>query len=274
MRVLLATEPARPDWPNEDFAAAASGTAVLLDGAGLPRDLANGCVHGVAWYACTLGGLLAARAADRSLSLTDVLSAGIEQVTAMHAGTCDLGNPATPSATVIIVRRDGAALEYLVLADSVLLLDVAGGEPRVISDTRLDDVAAPLRPSPDLRSGTPEHHAARTAYLRNLNAARNQPGGFWSAATDPAAAGHALTGTEPLSSLTAVALLSDGAGRLADNYHLATWPEIAATLAGHGPADVIRQVRAAEATDPHGTRWRRGKIHDDATILYWPQPGE
>jgi hypothetical protein len=32
MRIALATDPGTPGWPNEDFAAAAPGAAVLLDG--------------------------------------------------------------------------------------------------------------------------------------------------------------------------------------------------------------------------------------------------
>jgi len=60
MRVLLASEPGRAGRPNEDFAAAVPGAVVLLDGAGYEPPSGIGCVHGIAWYARTLGGLLAA----------------------------------------------------------------------------------------------------------------------------------------------------------------------------------------------------------------------
>jgi hypothetical protein len=33
MRLMLATDPGTPGWPNEDFAAVGPGAAVLLDGA-------------------------------------------------------------------------------------------------------------------------------------------------------------------------------------------------------------------------------------------------
>ena len=53
---MLATDPGTPGWPNEDFTAVAPGAAVLLDGATtVPRTADTGCVHGVAWYARTLG---------------------------------------------------------------------------------------------------------------------------------------------------------------------------------------------------------------------------
>jgi hypothetical protein len=97
--------------------------------------------------------------------------------------------------------------------------------------------------------------------------------GYWLAAADPAAAGHALTGSEPLAGLSAVALLSDGASRLADRFHLATWAQIWGILTRDGPSGLIGQVRAAESADPRGERWPRGKIHDDATAVFWPIPG-
>jgi transposase len=48
----------------------------------------------------------------------------------------------------------------------------------------------------------------------------------------------------------AAVLLSDGAGRLVDLFELATWEELLALLDENGPAELLRQVRAAEATDP------------------------
>jgi Protein phosphatase 2C len=269
MRVVLATEPGAAERPNEDFAAAVPGAVVLLDGAGFAPDSATGCVHGVAWYARTLGALLAGGACDDRVPLPDLLSRGIEQVSRMHAGTCDLRHPATPSATVIVARQRGGTLEYLVLCDSVLLLLRRAGEPSAITDTQLEEARTRLRPAASLRAGTPGYDAAWRAYRQRLEAARNQPGGFWVAAANPGAASHALTGTEPLTALSAVALLSDGASRLADRFQLATWGEIGAILTGEGPADLIQRVRAAEAADPHGARWPRGKIHDDATAVLW-----
>ena len=38
-----------------------------------------------------------------------------------------------------------------------------------------------------------------------------------------------------------------------------------------GPAELIRQVRAAEDSDPDCARWPRLKARDEATIVYWRQ---
>ena len=273
MRVLLASEPSAADRPNEDFAAAVPGAVVLLDGAGYEPESGIGCVHGIAWYARNLGGLLAAGACDDRVPLAELLTQGIERVSQMHVGTCDLGHPATPGATVIIARQSGDTLEYLVLCDSVLVLQARAGEPRAITDTQLDETMARFRPATSLQPGTAEHDAAWRAYTRELEDARNQPGGYWLAAADPAAAGHALTGSQPLASLSAVALLSDGASRLADRFHLAAWVDVCDILYRDGPSGLIERVRTAESGDPRGERWPRGKIHDDATAVFWPLPG-
>ncbi len=233
MRVVLASEPGTPGWPNEDFAAVAPGAAVLLDGATtVPRDKDIGCVHGVAWYARTLGGvLLSMITADPPAPLAESLAAAIADVRARHDGTCDLSNPATPAATVTAARVTPAGLDLLALSDSVIMADYgAARPPLVITDTH--------------RSASASADAAR----------------------------HAYTATLPGNELRGIALLSDGATRIVDSYDVLSWPAMLAIIRDDGPAQLIRQVRAAEDSDPDCIRWPRGKERDDATIIYWDQP--
>jgi Protein phosphatase 2C len=232
MRVTLATDPGTPGWPNEDFAAVAPGAAVLLDGATTsPRGAGTGCVHGVAWYARTLGTtLLATITAEPRIPLTDALAESISEVRTRHQGTCDLANPSTPAATVTAVRSSPDGIHYLALSDSTIAADLANARPSVIiTDT-----------SP-------------------------------AASATPGTALTARTGTIPSTGLHGIALLSDGATRITDRYGLLSWPDILDVIRDQGPAELIRQVRAAEDSDPGRTRWPRGKARDDATILYWHQ---
>jgi Protein phosphatase 2C len=232
MWVTLATDPGTPGWPNEDFAAVAPGAAVLLDGATtVPHGTDTGCVHGVAWYARTLGTtLLAAITAEPRIPLSDALAESISEVRERHEGTCDLANPSTPAATVTAVRSSPDGIHYLALSDSTIAADPANARPPVIiTDT-----------SP-------------------------------AASATPGAALTARTGTIPRAGLRGVALLSDGATRITDSYGLLSWPDILATIHDRGPAELIHQVRAAEDSDPGRTRWPRHKARDDATIIYWHQ---
>ncbi|MFF3502184.1 integrase [Streptomyces sp. NPDC003247] len=270
MNVVVDSEPAEPGRENEDFAAAAVGAAVLLDGAGV-AGAETGCVHGIAWFSTTLGGLLLGSiAAQPARPLTDCLADSIRTVRSLHEGTCDLTYRASPTSTVLAVRASAGALEYLVLGDSTLLLADRDGKPTAVTDRRLDDVGKRLRgPVDSLPTGSPEHAAALAEYRDALTGLRNRPGGFWIAGPDPLAAEHALTGAVPLEALASVTLLSDGATRLVDRFGITTWQDTLAVLGTSGPAKLIRRVREAEAGDLDGRRWPRGKAHDDATALHW-----
>jgi hypothetical protein len=265
----IATLLGQDDQDNEDFAAATSGVLVLLDGAGTPTGLDTGCVHSVAWYARTLGGLLLAEATDRTRSLSEALAAAITMTNARHAGTCDLSNSGTPSATVVAVRMAGESLDYLVLCDSVLIVERAEQALLVITDDRLERLRDQLD-SPEVVAllGTDEHPATALSEVEKFARLRNRPGGFWVASTNPAAARQALTGSIPLADVTAVTLLSDGATRLVDRFDLLDWTDVLTILREDGPAELLRRTRQAEARDPHGRRWPRGKATDDATVLY------
>jgi hypothetical protein len=230
MRVVLATDPGTPGWPNEDFAAVAPGAAVLLDGCTTwPPGAQTGCVHGVAWYARTLGGLLLSMiTADPPVPLADALAAAIVQVRDWHEDLCDLTNPATPASTVTAVRVTAAGAELLALSDSVIMADYRDGRPPlVVTDT---------------------HRAASTS---------------------PDAAHQAYTATIPVADLRGIALLSDGATRITERYGQLSWATLVDDVRDHGPAHLIGQVRAAEDSDPECTRWPRGKARDDATVIYW-----
>lgn len=262
----MATDAGATGRPNEDFTGAVPGAAVLLDGAGIPGTESI-CSHGVAWYTHRLGGaLLGQLSRDDGLDLTAILAASIGEIAAEHRDTCDLTDPASPQATVAIVRTRRGRLDYLLLADSFLVLDRTSGRPRVITDGREVSArracAVPLAGVP---VGTPEYDRVRDSCVAALRARRNRPGGYWIAKDDPHAAEEAVTGSRPLSELDSVVLLSNGASRVVSPYGLTDWPGVLALLRSGGPAEIIRQVRQAEA----GTSAGPGALApDDATVAH------
>ncbi|MEV5413579.1 protein phosphatase 2C domain-containing protein [Thermopolyspora sp. NPDC052614] len=269
MRVTFASEPAHPGRANEDFIAATPQAVVLLDGAGTPAGVDSGCSHGVAWYSHTLGSTLLASVTQSAGALPELLAEGIKTVASLHDSTCDLAHPGSPSATVVVLRQTAGELEWLVLADSVLVLDARETEPLVVCDEREGQIGARYRAAMNaLPGGTPEHTQALREYIQAMREHRNRDGGFWVASIDPLAAEQALTGTVPADRVAAAAVLSDGASRLVDRFELATWRQALDVLAQDGPEELISRVRAAERSDPVGSRWPRGKIFDDATAAF------
>jgi Protein phosphatase 2C len=267
--VTMATSASSSGRPNEDFVGAVPVGAVLLDGAGI-SDTESMCRHGVAWYTHRLGGALLGRlSAGDGRDLTGILADAIGQVAGEHRPTCDITNPSSPQATVMILRVGGDRADFAALGDSFLILDRAGGLPQVITDER--EVAVRRLCSQVLdgvAEGTQDYDRAREAYIGALRARRNQPGGYWIAKDDPEAAAHAVTGSEPVSGLVGAALLSNGASRVVHPYGLADWPGALNLLRSKGPAELIRLVRAVEAERSRDDRYLGTKAADDATAAY------
>ncbi|WP_327067430.1 integrase [Kitasatospora sp. NBC_01302] len=221
------------------------------------------------WHVSRLGVSLLAEITKRpGEALAECLAAAITQTAELHGDTCDLAHPGTPSATVIATRIGEEEGEYLVLADSTLVLEPADGRaPVAITDDRETKVGAVLRQPMDAEAtGSQAHTDALRAYAEALRGHRNRPGGFWVAAADSAAAHEALTGTVPCADLAGFTLLSDGASRLVDRFALADWFQTPRLVCAQGPAELIHQVRAGERDDAAGKRWPRGKAHDDAAV--------
>ncbi len=269
MLIQVATLPGRDDKPNEDFAGALPQAAVLLDGAGGPSELPSGCTHGTPWYVRQLGArLLAAMETTPEQSLPDILATGIETVSGLHRGTCDLSAPGTPATVVVMARAHGEVFEYLVLGDSTIVIDGSAGLT-VVTDRRIDGVAAEERKvMEELPTGTPEHQAARIRFVTLQRELRNKPGGYWTASTDPQAAHEALTGSVPLAGVTRASLLSDGTTRFTE-FGLGSWGELLSVLDLWGPAAVFSRIREAEAADPSGRRWPRAKRRDDVAVVHF-----
>lgn len=236
MDVRFATEPADPSRANEDYFGFTEDVFVLLDGAGTPAGSDSGCIHGVAWYARTLGkNIVDLAQPTRELTLKAALAEAISATAQAHKCSCDLSHPETPSATVLIVRLSEQDLEYLVLADSTLVIDTSS-DLLVLTDRREADVGQTLRQAMDeVPTGSPAHDDAHRQYVEAMRQHRNTPDGFWVAGADPGAADEALTGTIPRHTIQAFALMSDGATRLVDRFGLDTWDGLMSALSTTEP---------------------------------------
>lgn len=266
MEFKIGTGVGHPGRPNEDFAGAVPGAVVLLDGAGIPGTESI-CRHGTAWYTHRLGGILLGQLSrGDGRDLKAILAGAIEELAASHRETCDLSDPSSPQATVAIVRVAEERLDYLVLADCFVVLGRDPGEPLVITDER--EVTARRicsAPLAGLARESSDYEQVRDSCIVQVQARRNQPGGYWIAKDDPLAAAHALTGAEPTDGLAAAALLSNGASRIVSPYALMSWAVLMTALGECGPDEIIRRVRLAECD---GSDDRRGRVPDDATIAY------
>jgi hypothetical protein len=269
VHVSMATSAGGTHQQNQDFVGAVPGAVVLLDGAGIPGTESI-CSHGVAWYTHRLGGALLGRLSrddgQDGHDLAAILASTLEEIADDHRGTCDITSPSSPQATVLMVRADRHRLDYLLLADSFLVLDEVGGDPQIITDER--EVTARricTAPLDGVPRGTPEYDRVRDSCIEALWAHRNQPGGYWIAKDDPHAAEEAVVGSRSLDDLASLAMLSNGASRIVSPYGLADWPRVLELLGADGPAGIIRCVRQAEAGMSAGPD---APVPDDATVAH------
>ena len=230
---------------NEDLVLTGPDFAVVLDGATAGKGIDSGCRHSVAWLVGRLARELAVPLLSQSSTpLPDLLADAITAVCAVHAGTCDLSNPDSPSSTVAMFRARPDQVEYLVLADSPLAVRSPDGAITVHSDNRVDLL--------------PEYS------FEAVRRHRNQPGGFWAASTEPKAAHEALTGTTDRADVELIAVLSDGAARYAERYRH-SWEDLIDVLTTEGPATLVDRVWAYdEVAHPDSFR---GKRYDDASAV-------
>jgi hypothetical protein len=193
------------------------------------------------------------------------LASAITKVADSHAHTCDLDHPGTPSSSVAVLREQDERVEYLLLFDSVIVLDGRSGLT-VVTDRRVDAVAQQEHlATHEHPIGSPAHHRSVQELVAAQRRHRNQPDGYWVAGAKPTAAYQAVTGSRPLDKVDRAALLSDGVSSLVELYAVVDWPELLDMMQEQGPTYVIAHVREVEDADPIGARWPRYKRSDDAT---------
>ncbi|MER7570963.1 protein phosphatase 2C domain-containing protein [Streptomyces sp. NPDC126514] len=258
MRTELVSEPGDAARPNEDFASVGlpasgqGGAVVVLDGVTPPRG-ATGCLHSVPWFTARLGGALTELTVSLpDVPLTEALSLALARTAEAHRGTCDLSHPRTPQATVVMARWSPETVEYLILSDSALLVESPDGTVTPYLDDRLS-----LLP----------RSALATDEMIDAGL-RNKEGGFFTAAADPSVASRAVTGSLPRAGVRALAALTDGATRWVDTFAAGEWSDLFDVVRKEGAQSLVDQVRALELADADRAFLRRGKTHDDATVVF------
>lgn len=240
---------------NEDVVLVGGDVVVVLDGVSQWFTSESGCRHGTVWYVRNLAERILGNATAGG-TLTEAVRSAIEEVADSHRETCDLAHPWTPSATVAVLRQLGEVVDYLIIADCVVVVETDEGVC-ALTDTRLAELLRRLR-RPDAPEEVKQH------LKDGLQRVRNHPDGYWVAGADPRAAENAVTGSLARGTVRRVAVLTDGASCLVDDYGQATWEE----LLDLGPERLLNEVRRCERSDPGRVRWRRGKVHDDATAAF------
>ncbi len=125
--------PASEERPNEDAVYSSDGVAVVVDGAGLPKDMRVGCHHSVDWYSNELAQRFGTALLDTGLTMPQALSRAIVEVSQGHHRGCSLVE-GSPSATVAAWRLSPPVVEYLVLCDASVVVATLNGVVEITDD--------------------------------------------------------------------------------------------------------------------------------------------
>lgn len=248
---------------NQDAYIIGDNFAGVFDGASNHSNTKNGGQNAV-WYVHTL-----AQAVKDSLSSTLPLEAAVHEAIAATAQQFR-GTPAEcPTSTVALARWSDRGVETYVLGDSYIILMGLGQHARVISDLRMQKFGDNLRQlyRKRLRASSgfdKEHHAILEQLQIAQLGARNVPGGYWIAGSDPDASAHGLKQSFPRDQYTSLMLATDGGITPRTYGLLSDFDELSA----NNLFELLRQTHAAEENDSEGLKWPRSKRHDDKTLVF------
>ncbi|WP_410646387.1 hypothetical protein [Amycolatopsis sp. cmx-4-54] len=164
---------------------------------------------------------------DADMDLAEALADAITATTAQLSLTAGR----SPSSTVTILRRRDEHVDVLMLGDNLVVLP-----GRTITDPRLDHLHVPERRQYKQRladgTGFDDTHRGLLVTLQQQQAARrNQPGGYWIAETNPAAAYQAIRATTPVDQIPWAIVATDGAYTPMQHLGITDWPTISAMTA-------------------------------------------
>ena len=152
-----------------------------------------------------------------------------------------------------MARWSPSAVEYLVLSDSMLLVESPAGVVTPVLDDRLARIP---------------RAALATDALVDTHL-RNKEGGFYTAAADPSVAERSVTGSLPRAEVRTLAALTDGAARWVERFEEGTWTDCLTFVRQRSAQALVDRVRELEREDAEArARLGRAKTHDDATVVY------
>lgn len=266
---------------NEDALAVTVSSLIIIDGAtGLTENRQPGWSSDARWFSHRLTTLLEERLDDISTSIASILATCLSDLRIEFGAehSTELG----PSASVLIARLHGGALDIYSLGDCLALIGTLDGTVHVLRDNAVGNLDSAV-----------VHHLQGVAAAQSMSIAqarplitdllvrnrklKNSPQGYWIADLSGTGVTHALTQTFAASNVRDVALMTDGFGASLDLVSLVTNPaEFLAGLRTIGPTQLMNALFSRLDSDPEYTSYPRLKHIDDSSVIFanvssWPE---
>lgn len=261
--VGVVSDPGDPDRANEDGWGTAGPYAWVIDGAtGLGDERLLAGPSDAAWLAGALGAALAeAVEAPDPAALLAAAAARVEARFRAERRRAPREQYEMPTASVVVCRADGDALDIAELGDCTALVR-AGGTVMRPGGSPAGRVAERVAAA---RLGAIGRTPEVMAYLRSVRNQANAPGGYAVFAPDAGCAVRARR--HRVAGVDAALLMTDGYLAAVEDYGLYDAPTLFHTAATD-IREPLARLRTVEADDPDCRRFPRFKPSDDATAAF------
>lgn len=266
--------PGNPAHPNDDAWGQTSAAAAVLDGA---TNLGDSLLPGdsdAAWIARFGARRLMAHCQDGLEPFAALRRSLAEAEKSFHGlrRRAPRENYEHPYASMMFVSGGETGVEAFWFGDCAALLRRPGERVEIVGEA-FDKRAAEARRVSILAKAkglAPASGHNRPEFLSALRLARNSVNterGSWLFGPHAQAADHVRRQKVEAAPGTALLLVSDGFLALCSDYGLYTPDALMSAAEMHGLERLGRELRAAEESDPDGTRFPRFKKSDDATAV-------
>ena len=260
---------------NEDRCFACEDFAFVLDGEGsVTKQVFTDFPSDTEWYSEWWHGNLIEKLKDKSRSIPEILSEGIERVAKeykTYSGASEVLDH--PSCTVSIIRRKGGKLEVFVLGDSPILVQSKTGMIFEISDTVNninDNVNKMILKDLSLKHGISVLEARKKfpECITNGRLRKNTSGNYFVLAEKPEAISHSVQISFPENLVSKILIMSDGFSQVYDLFEIFTTKELCNKIKTNQDAQqVYDELYACQEKDPECNEFVRFKKRDDSTIV-------
>jgi hypothetical protein len=179
-----------------------------------------------------------------------------------------------PFATAVVLKIDSQRIDYLVIGDSYLLIDI-DEKPHIFCDDRLKQIAVDERQKVrQLReSGVLEqdqiYKEARDKLIATEKLYRNKENGFWVVSTDKEAPLHGINGSFDINVDSNILIMaaSDGFARLSTHFERPkSLVDLAHQIIAVGASKLLDELRTLEQ-DKSNFLTPASSKHDDASFM-------
>ena len=260
---------------NEDTFFVGEDFGFVLDGAtGLLKENISPKPSDAQWFVLKISEILQ-KTILMDLSLNEIVANAIKQADQEYMSFEGAQNiKSKPSSGIALYRKRNETLEYFLLGDVSLLVELKDGTIKEFLMQELpkldgENIQKMAQIAKEKGIHVIDARPLINDDLLRVRLSQNTPHGYYILGDNPEAAKHALSGSIPLHQVKSITALSDGYSQTYDTFDLFKEPkQLIEKLETTTPEEIYEQLWQLQEQDYYCDEHPRFKIRDDATIIH------